>query len=205
MVERILQYTLGVPGLLFLVLGYFSKYRRWSFWTAAICALSAAIAAHYSVFWVLATFTLGAVWAVVCALPFMDFGWRLKTGFVAALGLGAFLCVWPTLEGTSGGKLRCPQYVRDNVPFRIVAGLDLRGGLRLVYTVDVEEAIKDKRDRYFDQKVKLEKPRDNVSIINISFVDPNDDAKVDEKFLKRFQGEMAVQRPKKGSVSFKIR
>ncbi|HKQ68176.1 MAG TPA: protein translocase subunit SecD [Polyangiaceae bacterium] len=200
---------------------------------AAICALSAAAAAHYETFWVLATMTLAMVWALVCALPVMDFGWRLKTGFVAAIGLGAFLCVWPTLEGTSGGKIRCPQYVKDNIPFQIVAGLDLRGGLRLVYTVDVEEAIKDKRDRYFDemrqqlatdfgihsgdkpatreelaaleQKVHLEKPRDHVSVINLAFADPADDAKIDEKFLKKFQGEMAVQRPKKGVVNFKIR
>src|SRR6476619_3083474 len=121
--DKILQYVLGGSGLLFLVLGYFSRQRRWSFWTAAICALSAAAAAHYSVFWVLATMTMGMVWALVCALPVMDFGWRLKTGFVVGIGLGAFLCVWPTLEATSDGKLHCPQYVKDNVPMRIVAGL----------------------------------------------------------------------------------
>ncbi len=126
MVDKILQYALGAPGLLFLVLGYFSRHRRWSFWTASICALSAAIAAHYSVFWVLAIFSLGAVWALVCALPFMDFAWRLKTGFVTAMGLGAFLCVWPTLDGVSDGKIHCPAYIHDNVPFKIVAGLDLR-------------------------------------------------------------------------------
>src|SRR5258708_40193731 len=98
MVDRILQYALGASGVLFLLLGYFSKHRRWSFWTAAVSALSAAIAAHYEVFWVLATFSLAAVWALVCALPVMDFGWRIKTGLVLAMGLGAFLCVWPTLE-----------------------------------------------------------------------------------------------------------
>ena len=37
-----------------------------------------------------------------------------------------------------------------NLPGHLFA-LDLKGGLRLVYTVDVEEAIKDKRDRYFDE------------------------------------------------------
>jgi preprotein translocase subunit SecD len=233
MVDKILQYALGAPGLLFLVLGYFSRHRRWSFWTAGICALAAAAAAHYSVFWVLAIFSLGAVWALVCALPFMDFAWRLKTGFVTAMGLGAFLCVWPTLDGVSDGKIHCPAYVHDNVPFKIVAGLDLRGGLRLVYTVDVEEAIKDKRDRYYDEmrqmlatkfglhqgdkpptreelaqledKVTLEKPRDKVSVINIRFKDPNDDPKIDETFLKRFGGEMSIQRPEKGVAFFKMR
>ena len=35
--------------------------------------------------------------------------------------------------------------------FAIVPGLDLRGGLRLVYTVEVEEAIRDKRDHIADE------------------------------------------------------
>jgi preprotein translocase subunit SecD len=231
--ERILTYALGASGLLFIVLGLTSKNRRLAWWTAAVCGLSAAAAAYYSSFWVLATFALGMVWALVTTLPVMDLGWRFKVGMVSAIGLGAALCVWPTLDATSGGKLHCPAYVRDNVPFQIVAGLDLRGGLRLVYTVDVEEALKDKRDRYFDemrqqlavayglhsgdkpatreefaaleQKVHLEKPRDKVSVINIVFNDPADDAKIDDAFLKRFQAEMATQRPQKGSVTFKMR
>jgi len=233
MVNQVLQYAFGGFGLLFLVLAYFARQRRFSWVTAAICALSAAAASHYEVFWVLTTFGLGALWAVLCGLPVMDFGWRLKTGFVAAIGLGAALCVWPTLAAMSGGKVHCPAYIRDNIPFRIVAGLDLRGGLRLVYTVDVEEAIKDKRDRYFDEmreqlaiaygfhqgdkpptreelarltdKVRLEKPRDKVAVINVSFLDPNDDNKIDDNFLKKFVGEMALQRPQKGVVGFKIR
>jgi preprotein translocase subunit SecD len=233
MVDQILQYGLGGFGLVLLVAGYFSKRRRWSFVTAAGCCLAAAAAAHYDAFWALATFSLIAVWALVCALPVMDLAWRVKTGMVAAVGLGAVLCVWPTVESMSEGKIPCPAYVKDNVPFRLVAGLDLRGGLRLVYTVDVEEAIKDKRDRYYDEmrqllataygfhtgdkpptreelakldeKVRLEKPRDKVSVININFAEPADEAKLDDNFLKRFQGEMAVQRPRKGSVIFKIR
>jgi preprotein translocase subunit SecD len=233
MVAQYLQYGLGGLGLVFAIAAYFSKRRRWSFITAAGCSLSAAAAARYDAFWALSIFALCAVWALICALPVMDFGWRLKTGLVAAIGLGAALSVWPTLESMSGGKIPCPEYVRSNIPFRLVAGLDLRGGLRLVYTVDVEEAIKDKRDRYFDEmrqllateygfhtgdkpptreelakleeKVRLEKPRDKVSVININFADSGDDAKIDDKFLKRFQGEMAVQRPRKGVVAFKIR
>jgi preprotein translocase subunit SecD len=233
MVVQVLQYGLGGFGLIFAIAAYFSKRRRWSFVTAAGCSLSAAAAAHYDAFWALAIFTLCAVWALICALPVMDFGWRLKSGLVAAIGLGAALSVWPTLESMSDGKIPCPQYIKTNVPFRLVAGLDLRGGLRLVYTVDVEEAIKDKRDRYFDEmrqllatefgihtgdkpptreelakleeKVRFEKPRDKVSIITIVFNDPSDDAKIDDKFLKRFQGEMAVQRPQKGTAIFKIR
>ena len=41
-------------------------------------------------------------------------------------------------------------FLTSNVPRRMVRGLDLAGGLRLVYAVDVSEAIRDKRDRYYD-------------------------------------------------------
>lgn len=234
MVDNVLQYALAGIAVICVAASWFSKSRRWSFGTAAVCAAGAASAAHYHVFWVLGTLTLGTVWALVSAMPLMDLAWRVKTGFVAALAIGAFACVWPTLEGASGGKLHCPQYIKDNIDFRIVAGLDLRGGLRLVYTVDVDEAIKDKRDRYYDEmrqelasdfglhqgdkpptreelaglesKVHVEKPRDKANVVNLTFVDANDVAKVDEKFVKRFQSEMTQQRtadPK--VVSFKIR
>jgi preprotein translocase subunit SecD len=42
------------------------------------------------------------------------------------------------------------NFLLANIPYRMVRGLDLKGGLRLVYTVDVAEAIKDRRDRYYD-------------------------------------------------------
>src|SRR5262249_51204725 len=57
-----------------------------------------------------------------------------------------------------------------------------------------------------DEKVHLEKPRDQVAVINVKFVNPQDVSKLDESFLKRFQGEMAMQRTgEQGSASFKIR
>ncbi len=233
MIKNVLQFGFGGVALLCLVLGYVLKQRRWSFWSAAVCAGSAAIAANQDSFWVMASFGLGVIWALVCTLPFMDLAWRAKTGLVAAVGIGAVLFVWPTVASMSGGKVPCPQYISDNVGFRIVAGLDLRGGLRLVYTVDVEEAIKDKRDRYYDEmreqlarqygfhtgdkpptreelaklseKIRIEKPREQAAVINLSFVDENDDAKVDEHLINRFQHELTLQRLRKGSMVFKIR
>ncbi|MBI4702927.1 MAG: protein translocase subunit SecD [Deltaproteobacteria bacterium] len=53
-------------------------------------------------------------------------------------------------EEAKRGELGFGRYLLANIPFRMVRGLDLKGGLRLVYTVDVDEAIKDKRDRYYD-------------------------------------------------------
>lgn len=233
MVDDILRWVLSGIGLVCFAAAFMGKSRRASFITAGLCAIGAGIAAHYHVFWVLGTLSLGAVWALVTALPVMDFAWRAKVGMVLAVGIGAVVCVWPTVDGMSGGRVPAPQYIKDNVPFRIVAGLDLRGGMRLVYTVDVDEAIKDKRDRYYDEmrqqlatdfglhegdkpptrevlaeldkKVSVEKPRDRANTIVVSFANEADVDKIDDDFVTRF-GEMAQQRtadPK--VVRFRIR
>ena len=150
MIDTYLKYGFAGLAVLFIALGFFVRSNRYPLWTAASCAAVGGLGAHYDSFWVLAIGGLTMVWALVCTSNTVDTAWRVKAGLTVAIGLGAFLCVWPTLEGLSSGKIKCPQYIKDRVEFRLVAGLDLRGGLRLVYTVDVEEAIKDKRDRYFD-------------------------------------------------------
>ncbi|MBI2392906.1 MAG: protein translocase subunit SecD [Deltaproteobacteria bacterium] len=75
--------------------------------------------------------------------------WYTKLILILALGIGAFVSVWPSLESMAG--LKAPPWVKEHVKARINRGLDLRGGLRLVYTVQVDEAIRDKRDRFADE------------------------------------------------------
>src|SRR5689334_13640805 len=101
-------------------------------------------------FWGLVCAVLIALWALVYALPIMDAAWRLKVGMALCLFFGAGVALWPTVERMSNGKIPCPTYVRDRVTFGIVKGLDLQGGMRLVYTVEVEDAIRDKRDHFAD-------------------------------------------------------
>ncbi|PKN39919.1 MAG: protein translocase subunit SecD, partial [Deltaproteobacteria bacterium HGW-Deltaproteobacteria-20] len=151
MLHNILQFGFPALGLLCAVGGYLSKPRRSSLWTAAIAGGLAGVAAHYESFWTMVTLVLIMLWAAITASRLIDFAWRFKAGMVATVFLFAFLSFWPTVSAMSGGKVPCPQYIRDNVSFRLVAGLDLRGGLRLVYTVDVAEAIRDKRDRFYDE------------------------------------------------------
>jgi preprotein translocase subunit SecD len=74
--------------------------------------------------------------------------WYTKLFLILLLGVGAFISVWPSLESMAG--LKAPAWVKTNVKARINRGLDLRGGMRLVYTVQVDEAIRDKRDRFAD-------------------------------------------------------
>jgi len=106
--------------------------------------------------------------------------------------------------------------------------------LRLVYTVDVDEAIKDKRDHYYEDmrteaakvyglhsgdelpsddtlkklrdKVEIESPRKPVDEIRVTVKEGTDPTKLDERFLEKFRSEMSFSRTKDGrSLQFKIR
>ncbi len=229
-----LKYIFGGAAALLLGAGLLRRPHRWSLWVSAACAGAAAAAAHHDAFWTMAIAGIGMVWALLTANEYVDFGWRFRVGMTAAVAIGSFLCVWPTLNELSHGKIPCPQYIKERVDFRLVAGLDLRGGLRLVYTVDVEEAIKDKRDKYFDdvraelataygikpadkaasredfakvaEKVEVTKSRSSVAIIALNFKDPADVSKLDDEKFKRFESEMARTRGSSaGEVVYKIR
>lgn len=244
MLHQLLQYGFLGATVACLLAAWLSRPRRGVFVFSAIVAASAAIAGHYDVFWATAVFGIGLPGSLFCALSTIDITWRMRTGFVLALALGAVLCIYPTYHDERYGRfddgqlssdersavetqarrgdLGWTRYLVSNIPFRLVRGLDLKGGLRLVYTVDVDEAIKDKRDRYYDElraalataygfhqgdkpptveemqklqpKLRIEKSRDQAGSLTVTFNDPADAAKIDEAFLKRFLGEMSVQR-----------
>jgi preprotein translocase subunit SecD len=192
--------------------GGYAFYRADSFWGVVVCAL-------------------GIVWCLVGLLPVMDGAWRLKAGFVVVTFVAGFVALWPNLEDVSGGKIKCPAYVKNNITFGIAPGLDLKGGLRLVYTVEVDEAIRDKRDRYADEmrgelatsygfhtgdgmvtrdelvkledKVHVSVPEPNV--IRVQFKDPADASKIDERFQKKFAAELVQHTVSPGVFTFKIR
>jgi preprotein translocase subunit SecD len=187
---------------------------------------------HFDNFWGLVTCVLTFVWACFGLLPLMDGAWRLKAGFIAAVFLGGLTALWPTVSTWTSGKLPLPAYFRDRIGFAIAPGLDLRGGMRLVYTVEVEEAIRDKRDHYADDmrqqlavafglhsgegrvtRDELSKLEDKVhvsqpeaAIIRLTFKDPADKSKIDDRFTKAFLGEFAQSMgPGANDVTFKLR
>lgn len=199
-----------------------------------VLAIAGAYAFHRGAdnFWGVVSCGLVVVWALFSMLPWMDSAWRLKVGFVAVTFVSAFVVLWPTLDNVTAGKLKCPSYVRNHITFGIAPGLDLRGGLRLVYTVEVEEAIRDKTLRYaddmrqelatayqihsgeglvtrdeltkLDDKVKVSTPEPNV--VRVTFKDPADVNKLDERYQKRFASELLMMRgPGANVVSFKVR
>jgi preprotein translocase subunit SecD len=183
-------------------------------------------------FWGLVVASATVVWALIAALPIMNPTWRLKVGFTVSIFLTSVVALLPTFEGMSGGRFKAPAYVKDRIDFGIVKGLDLQGGLRLVYTVEVEEAIRDKRDKFaddmrhelavaykihsgdglltreeltkLDEKLHIFTPES--SALRLKFTEPGDVSMVDDRFQQKF-GEELAQQPGagQGEVLFKIR
>ncbi|HSY25762.1 MAG TPA: hypothetical protein VK841_26765, partial [Polyangiaceae bacterium] len=204
---------------------------------ALTAAGSAILFAYFDNFWGLFVAALVVLWAAFGLLPLMDSAWRVKLGFVAAVFVGAVVALWPTMDGffpargapeaglgpvgkawqAVGSHLHCPTYLKDRVGFAIAPGLDLSGGLRLVYTVEVDDAIRDKRDHFADEmrealttafalhtgdgrvtRDELSKLADKVhvsepeaALIRLKFNDKADKAKIDERFTKKFLGELS--------------
>jgi preprotein translocase subunit SecD len=199
----------------------------------ALSAGAGALFFKYDSFWGLVTTVLIVVWSAIGLLNVMDGAWRARLGFAVCAFLLAGTALWPTASSMSGGKIPCPTYVKDRITFGIAKGLDLQGGLRLVYTVEVEEAIRDKRDHFademrqelavaydfhkgegllrreeigkLDEKVRIAYGTE-TSVIRVIFTDPADVSKIDERFAKKFTQELSQQKGKgPGEVVFKIR
>jgi preprotein translocase subunit SecD len=211
---------------------------------------------HFDNFWGVVVSALVVVWAAFGLLPFIDGIWRLKVGFVASVFLGALVALWPTVDGflptekspaaaepawlapfaragrAIGMHLHCPAYIKNNISFAIAPGLDLSGGLRLVYTVEVDEAIRDKRDHIADEmrqelatlfglhsgegRIKHEElsnldtkahvSQPEAALIRLKFKDKADKSKIDDRFTKKFLSELAeTQGPADDEITFKIR
>jgi len=58
-----------------------------------------------------------------------------------------FLALWPSVDRW----LPCPDIVKETFENQINPGLDIKGGLRLMYEVEVDEYIRDRRDRIAEQ------------------------------------------------------
>jgi preprotein translocase subunit SecD len=198
----------------------------------SLAAGSAALFFHFDNFWGLVVAVLILAWSAFGLLPVMNGPWRFKLGFVVAVFLGGTVALWPTAHNMSGGRLPLPRYFADRIGFAIAPGLDLRGGVRLVYTVEVEDAIRDKRDHIADEmrddlatafgfhsgegrvtrdqlaqlEEKVHVSRPESAIIRLTFKDKADTAKIDERFGKKFLGELSQQKgPGDTEVTFKIR
>lgn len=77
----------------------------------------------------------------------MERGWYLRFSVVVSAAILGWFALWPSLDGVLHPSIHAPRWVRDVFTGRISPGLDIRGGLRLVYEVEVDEYVRDQRDR----------------------------------------------------------
>jgi len=179
-IERVLTAVFGAFALILLLSGLVGRQRRVSSWTGAASAAAAAFAAYHNGFWPMVLLGMIALTCTFASIDVFELGWRLRFSLAASVAGIGFLAMWPTLPGLSGGKIPCPAFIQEHVSFRLVAGLDLRGGLRLVYSVDVDEAIKDKRDNYYE-----EMRREAAKVLGIHKSDDGkDEVPTDDEYAK---------------------
>jgi preprotein translocase subunit SecD len=74
----------------------------------------------------------------------MNRGWYWRLGLVLASIVAAFAVLWPNIPKLS------THWARTHIPFRLAEGLDIRGGARLSYDVQIGQAIAERRNRLIE-------------------------------------------------------
>ncbi len=77
----------------------------------------------------------------------MERGWYLRFSVVVISAILGWFALWPSLDDVLPPSVHAPGWVREVFSGRISPGLDIRGGLRLMYEVEVDEYVRDQRDR----------------------------------------------------------
>jgi preprotein translocase subunit SecD len=95
-----------------------------------------------------------------------------------------------------------PRFIRDHFQKKIQLGLDLQGGLHLVYAVNINKAVSDKVDRLsseIEDRLRRDKGVTDVNVnrtddekagrfdIVLTFKNPADQAKVDDQLLREYR------------------
>lgn len=232
--HQIIAYIFAAFFVIYVGIGYLKRTKRAPLWLGAIFAAAGGGAAWSDSFWPMILLACLTLSSGLAATELVDMGWRVRAGLVLSVVALGFTSLWPTLSTLTSNRLPCPAWVQERNEFRLVAGLDLRGGLRLVYTVDVDEAIKDKRDHYYEEMrtalaklyglhsgdeapteatlvklrelVKVEAPRGAAKVLRLTLTDKADPNKIDTRFLDTFRGDLTfAQSANKKSWEFSIK
>jgi preprotein translocase subunit SecD len=146
----------------------------------------------------------------------MDSSWYYRVGTYALLTVLSAVLLVPTAATWFGKDDKLPYWMQKHLQKKIMLGLDLQGGLHLVYEVQVDKAVGDKADRLagdIEEKLRKEKKVKEVRIersgsmeMTARFKDPNDAAKLDREMLKEYKKYLYEdgRDPQKGEVHLKI-
>lgn len=115
----------------------------------------------------------------------MDRSWYMRFSVVLGAVVLAWLSLWPTLDQAEW--VSAPDIIKQWFPGRIAPGLDIRGGLRLMYEVEVDEYIRDRRDRYSEQILR-------ELGVRIGVIDDDEVDSATRDQLREIQDRVTVQR-----------
>src|SRR5882757_4086399 len=124
----------------------------------------------------------------------MERSWWWKAVLYGGLTVVACLYLVPTVVP----EQRQPAFIKNHLHKRIQQGLDLQGGLHLVYTVDIEKAVSGKVDHLANEiedatkkKVSdVEVLREGRDDIVVKFKNPADVDKLDQQILRPHRNEL---------------
>ena len=126
----------------------------------------------------------------------MERSWWWKALLYGGIVLLACLYLVPTVVP----EAKQPAFIKKYFQKRIQLGLDLQGGLHLVYEVHVDKAVSDKVDRIAseveDRLLKDKKvtgvtvSREGRDDITVAFKTPADQSKLDESVLREFRKQL---------------
>jgi preprotein translocase subunit SecD len=143
----------------------------------------------------------------------MERNWWWKAIAVFLLTLLSVAYLLPT-AGSWGG-FAVPKWISERIDAKLNLGLDLQGGIHLVYEVAVDKAVEDKRDRLASdiedrltetKKVKVTIERQGRDDIIVKFITPADIKVVDKDFMSDFQSNLdEISRdPAKGELRLRM-
>jgi preprotein translocase subunit SecD len=128
----------------------------------------------------------------------MERSWWWKAALYGVVTVLAALYLVPTLVPED----KQPAFIKRHFTKRIQLGLDLQGGLHLVYEVNVDKAVSDKVDRLstdVEDKLRRDKgvkdlvvSREGRDFIVLTFKPPADSAKLDDSILKEHRQALDV-------------
>ena len=126
----------------------------------------------------------------------MERGWWWKAALYGLITVLAVLYLVPTLVPEE----KQPGFIKSHFQKKIQLGLDLQGGLHLVYEVNVAKAVSDKVDRLsseVEDRLRRDKAVTDVNVVRedqdgrydiiLTFKNPADQVKVDEALLREYR------------------
>jgi preprotein translocase subunit SecD len=133
----------------------------------------------------------------------MERSWIYKVALYLGITLVSAVALVPSVAGWFGKDETLPSLFQKHITRKILLGLDLQGGLHLVYEVQVDKAISDKADRLaseIEEKLRKDRKVTNVNVTRtgkgpdseliINFKDAADMKKVDREFLRSVRNDL---------------